>query len=113
MRILIALIASLTAAAAPSVVAKIPVSTIAAPCAAQAGGRYVWVSEYGQPYVLKIDPKTSKVVGRVHIGTGSCGLGYGAGSMWIEDTSSSTVSRVSVTTGRRTAIKVGLTPYDT
>ena len=30
------------------------------------------------------------------IGNGSCGLGYGAGSLWIEDTSSSTVSRVSV-----------------
>ncbi|HST13496.1 MAG TPA: hypothetical protein VLJ44_01450, partial [Gaiellaceae bacterium] len=40
-------------------------------------------------------------------------LGFGAGSMWIEDTSTSTVSRVSVTTGKRTAIKVGFTPYDT
>ena len=34
--------------------------------------------------------------------------------MWIEDTNTSTVSRVSVTTGKRTkAIKVGFTPYDT
>jgi DNA-binding beta-propeller fold protein YncE len=113
MRILIALIASFATVAAPSVVARIPVSTAAAPCAAQSGGRYVWVSEYGQPYLLKIDPKTNKVVGRVGIGFGSCGLGFGAGSMWIEDTSSSTVSRVSVTSGKRTAIKVGITPYDT
>jgi YVTN family beta-propeller protein len=112
MRILIALIASVAAATAPSVVAKIRVPGLAAPCAAQAGGRFVWVTEYGQPYVLKIDPRTNKVVGRSTVGSGACGLGFGAGSMWVEDTSSSTVSRVSVTTGRRVAIKVGAQPYD-
>ena len=115
MRTLIAILAAaVTTAAAPSVVAKIRVGQFAAPCAAAAGGKWVWVSEYGQPYLLKIDPQTNKVVSRTGIGTGSCGLGFGAGSMWIEDTSSSTVSRVSVTTAKRTkAIKVGLTPYDT
>jgi DNA-binding beta-propeller fold protein YncE len=115
MRILIALLAAaVTTAAAPSVVAKIRVGPFAAPCAAAAGGKWVWVSEYGQPYLLKIDPQTNKVVSRTGIGTGSCGLGFGAGSMWIEDTNTSTVSRVSVATGKRsTAIKVGSTPYDT
>lgn len=112
MRILIALIASAATVAAPTVVAKIPVSTAAQPCAAQAGGKYVWVSEFGQPYLLKINPATNKVVGRAKVGFGACGLGYGAGSMWVEDTSSSTVSRVSVATGKRTPIKVGATPYD-
>jgi DNA-binding beta-propeller fold protein YncE len=112
MRILIALIASVATATAPSVLAKIKVGAFAAPCAAQGGGKYVWVSEYGQPYLLKIDPKTDKVVARIGIGSGSCGLGYGAGSLWVEDTSSSTVSRVSVATGKRIAIKVGIQPYD-
>jgi len=113
-RTLIALLAAtITTAAAPTVVAKIRVAPIAAPCAAAAGGKWVWVSEYGQPYVLKIDPATNKVVSRTKIGTGSCGLGFGAGSMWIEDTNTSTVSRVSVTTGKRVAVKVGFTPYDT
>jgi YVTN family beta-propeller protein len=112
-RTLIALLAAATAAA-PSVVAKIRVAPYAAPCAAAAGGKWTWVSEYGAPYLLKIDPATNRVVSRTGIGSGSCGLGYGAGSMWIEDTSTSTVSRVSVATGRRTkAIKVGFTPYDT
>ena len=47
------------------------------------------------------------------IGSGSCGLGYGAGSMWVEDTNSNTVSRVSVRTGKRIkAIPVDATPYD-
>ena len=114
-RTLIALLAAaVTTAAAPSVVAKIRVGPFAAPCAAAAGGKWVWVSEYGQPYLLKIDPQTNKVVSRTGIGTGSCGLGFGAGSMWIEDTNTATVSRVSVATGKRsTAIKVGSTPYDT
>jgi DNA-binding beta-propeller fold protein YncE len=115
MRTLIALLAAtVTTAAAPNVVAKIRVNPVAAPCAAAAGGKWVWVSEYGQPYLLKIDPATNKVVSRTGIGSGSCGLGFGAGSLWIEDTNTSTVSRVSVATGKRTkAIKVGFTPYDT
>ncbi|HEY2776641.1 MAG TPA: hypothetical protein VGI77_01955 [Gaiellaceae bacterium] len=114
-RILIALLAAtVTTAAAPNVVAKIKVGQYAAPCAAAAGGKWVWVSDYGEPTLLKIDPKTNKVVSKTGIGTGSCGLGYGAGSMWIEDTNTSTVSRVSVATGKRIkAIKVGFTPYDT
>src|SRR3954466_9114578 len=114
MRTFIALIAAAaTTAAAPAVVAKIPTSPYAAPCAAAAGGRFVWVSEYAAPYLLKIDPRTNKVVGKTGIGSGSCGLGYGAGSLWVEDTSSSPGSRVSAVTGARTsAIRVGITPYD-
>jgi YVTN family beta-propeller protein len=94
------------------VTAKIKVPAGTAPCAAAAGGKWVWVSEYGQPNLLKIDPRTNKIVGKSRVGFGACGLAYGAGSMWVEDTSSSTVSRVSVTTGKRRAIKVGSTPYD-
>jgi streptogramin lyase len=83
------------------------------PCAAAAAGGYVWVSGYGAPYLLKIDPRHNRVLSRTPIGYGSCGLGFGAGSLWIEDTSTNTVSRVSVRTGKRTAaVKVGSTPYD-
>jgi streptogramin lyase len=97
----------------PKVVAKIKVAAGVAPCAAAAGGGFVWVSEYGAPWLLKIDPKTNKVVAKTGIGFGACGLGYGAGSLWIEDTQSSTISRVSVRTGERTAaVKVGAQPYD-
>jgi DNA-binding beta-propeller fold protein YncE len=71
------------------------------------------VSEYASPYVLKIDPRTNKVLTKTKIGFGSCGLAYGAGSLWIEDTSSNTVSRVSARTARRiAAIKVNAQPYD-
>lgn len=53
------------------------------------------------------------MVGRTSIGRGSCGLGFGAGSLWVEDTSSGTVSRVSARSAKRTAaIRVGSLPYD-
>jgi YVTN family beta-propeller protein len=101
------------AAQAPTVLAKIRVAPAASPCAAAGGAGFVWVSEYSSPYLLKINPKTNKVVKKTGIGNGSCGLGYGAGSLWVEDTSSNTISRVSAATGKRTAaIKVGLQPYD-
>ena len=50
------------AAGAPTVVAKIKVSPNVAPCAAAGGGGSVWVSEYAAPYLLRIDPKTNRVV---------------------------------------------------
>ena len=58
-------------------------------------------------------PKSNKVTGRSTVGSGACGLGYGSGSLWVEDTYDSTVSRVSASTGKRIkAIPVGTTPYD-
>jgi hypothetical protein len=111
--LLLGLVVVAVAGAAPTVVARIPVSASLQPCAAAAGGKFVWVSGYGMPYLLKIDPRRNKVVSRTPIGYGSCGLGFGAGSLWIEDTSTNTITRVSATTGKRTAaVKVGSTPYD-
>jgi hypothetical protein len=119
MRIIGALVVSALLASAanganaPTAVAKIPVPGSIQPCAAAAGGRFVWVSAYASPVLLKIDPRRNAVVGRTPIGFGSCGLGAGAGSLWVEDTSSSTISRVSIRTGKRVAaIRVGSTPYD-
>lgn len=111
-RILLALLAA-GALAAPTVVAKIPVASSTQPCAAAGGGGFVWVSEFATPYLLKIDPRTNRVVAKTKVGYGACGLGYGAGSLWVEDTNSNTISRVSTRTGKRTAaIEVGRQPYD-
>ena len=105
--------AAVSATGTPHVVAKIKVAPGVAPCAAAQGGGFVWVSEYGSPTLLKINPRTNKVVATTGIGYGACGLDFGAGSIWIEDTQSSTISRVSVRTGKRTAaVKVGAQPYD-
>ncbi len=51
---------------------------------------------------------------KIGIGSGSCGLGFGAGSLWIEDTSSSTISRVSATHRQadRGDRPSGIQPYD-
>jgi YVTN family beta-propeller protein len=113
MKALTLLLALGVVAATPQVTAKIKVAPNTQPCAVAAGGGFVWVSEYGAPWLVKIDPATNKVLGKTQIGFGSCGLAYGAGSLWIEDTNSNTVSRVSVRTAKRSkAIPVGTEPYD-
>ena len=102
-----------SASGGPAVVARISVPAATQPCAAASAGRFVWVSMFAVPYLVRIDPRRNVVVGRTKVGNGACGLGAGAGSLWVEDTYSSTVSRVSVRSGRRTAaIDVGGTPYD-
>jgi hypothetical protein len=109
----LALATAAVAVGGPTTVAKIPVPAAAQPCAAAAAGRFVWVSMFGAPYLLRIDPRRNVVAGRARVGNGACGLGVGAGSLWVEDTYSSTVSRVSSRTGKRiAAIDVGGTPYD-
>jgi hypothetical protein len=101
------------AADGPETVARIQVAPTAQPCAAASGGRFVWVSTFGTSELLRIDPRKNVVVGRTRVGSGACGLGFGAGSLWVEDTYSGTVSRVSARTGKRiTAIEVGAVPYD-
>ena len=107
------ILTAFVAGSTPAVVAKIKIAPGTQPCASAGGGGAVWVSDYGSPYLLKIDPKSNKVVRKIGIGSGSCGLGFGAGSLWIEDTNTNTVSRVSARTGKRIkAIPVGNTPYD-
>ena len=109
----LALGTAVAAAGEPTTVAKIRVPAAAQPCAAAAAGRFVWVSMFRAPYLVRIDPRRNVVTGRARVGSGACGLGAGAGSLWVEDTYSATVSRVSVRTGKRTAaIDVGGTPYD-
>ncbi len=111
--IVLLLAATASAAGGPTAVATIAVPTAAQPCAAAAAGRFVWVSAFGVPYLIRIDPRRNVVVGRASVGSGACGLGVGAGSLWIEDTYSATVSRVSVRSGKRiSAIEVGASPYD-
>src|ERR1051326_5789789 len=93
--------------------ARIKVPAYHGPCATAAGGRWIWVTQYASPKVLRIDPRTNRVAGTAKTGDGACGVSFGDGAMWVEDTSSLTVSRISVRTGKRVAaIHVGTTPYD-
>jgi YVTN family beta-propeller protein len=100
------------AAESPRVVAKIRLAPFSQPCAAAGAGGSVWVAEYAQPYAVQIAARTNRVVRRVKVGNGACGITTGAGSLWIEDTYSATVSRISLATYRRRPIPVGAQPYD-
>ena len=71
-------IATVSAAApAPAVVAKIKVAP-GARHVLRRGRRLVWVSEYGSPYLLRIDPRRTRS-SRSAIDFGSCGLGEAQG----------------------------------
>ena len=108
-----ATVATAAGASGVEVEAKIRVPQFSQPCAAAAAGRFVWVSTFAASALLRIDPRRNVVVGRTPVGIGACGLGVGAGSLWIEDTFAATVSRVSIRTAKRTAsIEVGAQPFD-
>ena len=115
MRIFLALLAAAGLGSRPprqsSRRSRSPFST--APCAAAAGGRFVWVSEYGSPYLVRINPKTNKVCPERRSASARAGSATARGRCGSRTRARSTVSRVSVTTGKRLkAIPVGSTPYD-
>src|SRR5262249_29657692 len=72
MKIVMFFLALGIAAAAPQVTAKIQLEPDTQPCAAASGGKYIWVSEYASPWLVRIDPATNRVLGRTQIGFGSC-----------------------------------------
>jgi YVTN family beta-propeller protein len=102
--------------AAPSlapVAVSLRVTTGKQPCGVLGTPGGVWVSDYGSDDLVRLDPRTGRVVVRVGVGDQPCGLAYGAGSVWVENFGSDDVTRVDATTGRvQATVKVGDAPYD-
>lgn len=64
------------------------------------GGGSIWVSNYGDSTVSRIEPATNRVVATVRLGGSlAAGLAYADGAMWVVDSPRSIV-RVDVTTNR-------------
>jgi len=64
---MLAVLLSVLALSAPQVIA-----TGNAPCGASAGFGSVWVANDGSGTLVRIDPRTNRVVGRVRVGPGVC-----------------------------------------
>jgi len=62
--------------------------------------------------VSRLDPKTGKVLAKITTDAGPCGMAYGAGSIWVEDYTASSATRIDVATSKATTIPVGTSPYD-
>src|SRR5215813_3765456 len=70
----------------------------------------VWVSNGPKNSVVRIDPKSNKVIGTVPIGTKPCsGLATGFGSVWVPICGDQTLARVDLKEGKLTAtIPIGI-----
>ena len=86
----------------PQVVARIATGRGSRPCAEVAGFGRVWITTFGTGYVLRIDPRTNRVTGRVRVGARPCGLAVGAGSVWVNGYGSNSVERIDPRRLRRT-----------
>jgi YVTN family beta-propeller protein len=96
---------------APYAVARI--TTGSAPCGILGVDGAVWVSNFGDDNLVRIDPATGTVGAPIPTGDQPCGLASGSGSIWVEDYGSDEVTRVSAADGSVEATyKVGASPYD-
>ena len=83
------------------------------PCGVLAAAGSVWVSDYQDNDVARLDVATHRVLSRAKTGTSPCGMAFGAGSVWVEDYGAAAVTRVDATTGKAVRdYAVGNQPYD-
>lgn len=106
---LLVVAAALAALPAPALVARVP--TGAGPCDAAAAFGALWVA-VDSGALVRIDPRTSRVVRRVGVGRGACSVAAGAGALWVGNYRDATVRRVDPRTGAVRRIRVGAAPFD-
>lgn len=75
------------AAAAPAlrparIVARI--TTGPGPCSENGGLGFLWVSNFRDATVVRVDPATNRVTARIKVGPQPCGVAVGADSLWID-----------------------------
>ena len=72
---------AVAASATPQPVAR--VVTGAGPCGAASGFGSVWVAVYGTGRLVRIDPRSNRVVTRIRVARGICPIVVAAGSVWV------------------------------
>jgi virginiamycin B lyase len=72
---------TVAASATPRPVAR--VVTGAEPCGAASGFGSVWVAVYGTGRLVRIDPRSNRVVARIRVARGICPIIVDAGSVWV------------------------------
>jgi DNA-binding beta-propeller fold protein YncE len=78
-----------------------------------AAGGSVWVGGLDRGDVVRVDPKTGKVLQRVSIGVRVFNLASASGAVWAVANFTQTAARIDARTGRVTAtVRVGAAPYD-
>jgi DNA-binding beta-propeller fold protein YncE len=90
------------------------ITTGAKPCGVTIAAGYVWVSNFGDSTVVRIDPATNTLAGApAKTGGSPCGMSYGGGSIWTSDYSGDSTTRIDARTGAvQGMIATGKQPYD-
>src|SRR5262249_10896213 len=68
----------------------------------------VWGTDYVRGTVIRIDPRTNRVVRRIAVGESPSNLRYGAGAIWVGSQTGHVVFRIDPTTSGFTKIPVDL-----
>jgi streptogramin lyase len=87
------------------------VVTGAQPCGAASGFGSVWVATYGSGRLVRIDPRSNRVVAQIRVARGICPIVVAAGSVWVASDTRNLLYRVDPRRGRVVArIPVGKWP---
>ena len=94
--ILIVAVAGVATAAAVVKPARVAarVATGRAPCSENGGLGYLWVSNFGDATVARVDPAMNRVTARIKVGAQPCGVAIGADALWIDGYGTGNVERV-------------------
>jgi ABC-type transport system substrate-binding protein/class 3 adenylate cyclase/streptogramin lyase len=76
------------------------------------GGGWVWVTDVSSGALVKIDPRTRRVVARFPVGTDPVAVTFGGGKVWVANAGDGTVSRLDPVTGQGRVVPVGSDPTD-
>jgi YVTN family beta-propeller protein len=68
------------------------------PLGIAAGGGAIWVVTFWSQELVRIDPETRRVLGRIPIGAGPLDVAVGGGAVWVTNRDDRTVSRIDPTT---------------
>jgi streptogramin lyase len=77
-----------------------------------AGGGSLWAGSLTTGQVLRIDPRSGRVLKKVDAGVRTFNLAAAPGAVWAVGNTSSTVTRIDARTGGANTITVGLAPFD-
>jgi serine/threonine-protein kinase len=93
------------------VTATVPLSFLATKLAALPSG--VWVLDNRDNAVVRIDPRTNRVVAKLRVGHAPAGIAASRGVIWVANAGDGTVSRIDAKSDRVVStIKVGSDPSD-
>ena len=70
------------------------------PCASVPGGGAMWVSNFGDNTISRIDPATDRVTATYRVGSRPCGIVYVAGRLWVGLVGGQEVVEVDPATGK-------------